>query len=133
MERIASITPPVKKYKTGYHLRKVSGYGAEGPWKDLPGQDPASQALSGLPGSATNQDERPTPMGVSVVDILAEPISPGNPCGHCTAGGSPGSPALVQVSMMEAILDFQFEVLTCHYNDGRQLPSQEPGKQWQRL
>jgi crotonobetainyl-CoA:carnitine CoA-transferase CaiB-like acyl-CoA transferase len=24
--------------------------------------------------------------------------------------------------MMEAILDFQFEVLTCFYNDGRQLP-----------
>jgi CoA:oxalate CoA-transferase len=26
------------------------------------------------------------------------------------------------VSMMEAVLDFQFEVLTCYFNDGRQLP-----------
>jgi CoA:oxalate CoA-transferase len=28
----------------------------------------------------------------------------------------------VQVSMLESILDFQFEVLTCFYNDGNQLP-----------
>jgi len=30
--------------------------------------------------------------------------------------------ALVQVSMFESILDFQFEVLTCFYNDGNELP-----------
>jgi len=30
--------------------------------------------------------------------------------------------ALVQVSMFESILDFQFEVLTCFYNDGEELP-----------
>jgi len=30
---------------------------------------------------------------------------------------------LVQVSMLESILDFQFEVLTCFYNDGEQLPA----------
>jgi crotonobetainyl-CoA:carnitine CoA-transferase CaiB-like acyl-CoA transferase len=30
--------------------------------------------------------------------------------------------SLVQVSMLESILDFQFEVLTCFYNDGRELP-----------
>jgi len=28
----------------------------------------------------------------------------------------------VQVSMFESILDFQFEVLTCFYNDGNELP-----------
>jgi len=29
---------------------------------------------------------------------------------------------LIEVRMFESVLDFQFEVLTCYYNDGRQLP-----------
>jgi crotonobetainyl-CoA:carnitine CoA-transferase CaiB-like acyl-CoA transferase len=33
-----------------------------------------------------------------------------------------GEGSLVQVSMLESILDFQFEVLTCFYNDGNELP-----------
>jgi CoA:oxalate CoA-transferase len=33
-----------------------------------------------------------------------------------------GEGALVQVSMFESILDFQFEVLTSYFNDGKQLP-----------
>jgi crotonobetainyl-CoA:carnitine CoA-transferase CaiB-like acyl-CoA transferase len=61
-------------------------------------------------------------MGVAVVDILAGT--------HVTQGIlaalfrkiEQGEGALVQVSMFESILDFQFEVLTCYYNDGRQLP-----------
>jgi crotonobetainyl-CoA:carnitine CoA-transferase CaiB-like acyl-CoA transferase len=36
--------------------------------------------------------------------------------------GVSGTGALVQVSMMESIISFQFEVLTCFYNDGHQLP-----------
>ena len=64
----------------------------------------------------------PTPMGVAVVDILAG--------AHITQGilatlykrTVTGEGALVQVSMFESILDFQFEVLTCFYNDGNELP-----------
>jgi CoA:oxalate CoA-transferase len=37
--------------------------------------------------------------------------------------GITGEGALVQVSMFESALDFQFEVLTCYYNDGGQLPN----------
>jgi crotonobetainyl-CoA:carnitine CoA-transferase CaiB-like acyl-CoA transferase len=36
--------------------------------------------------------------------------------------GITGEGALVQVSMFESILDFQFETLTCFYNDGNELP-----------
>jgi len=33
-----------------------------------------------------------------------------------------GNGARVEVSLLESMLDFQFEVITCYYNDGHQLP-----------
>jgi crotonobetainyl-CoA:carnitine CoA-transferase CaiB-like acyl-CoA transferase len=122
MERIGLDYARVKAIKPDIIYGEVSGYGAEGPWKDLPGQDLLVQALSGLTWLSNNQDERPTPMGVSVVDILAGTYLTQGILAALYRRGITGQSALVQVSMMEAILDFQFEVLTCHYNDGRQLP-----------
>src|SRR5579859_4417404 len=121
MERIGLDYATVKAIKPDIIYGEVSGYGAEGPWKDLPGQDLLVQALSGLTWLSNNRDERPTPMGVSV-DILAGTYLTQGILAALYRRGISGQSALVQVSMMEAILDFQFEVLTCHYNDGRQLP-----------
>ncbi|HEY4109174.1 CoA transferase [Puia sp.] len=122
MERIGLDYKTVKAIKPDIIYGEVSGYGAEGPWKDLPGQDLLVQALSGLTWLSNNRDARPTPMGVSVVDILAGTYLAQGILAALYRRGVTGQSALVQVSMMEAILDFQFEVLTCHYNDGRQLP-----------
>src|SRR5882757_1041834 len=122
MERIGLDYETVKALNPSIVYAEVNGYGNEGPWKDLPGQDLLVQALSGLTWLSNNRDERPTPMGVAVVDILAGT--------HLTQGilsalyrrGVDGEGALVQVSMLESVLDFQFEALTCFFNDGRQLP-----------
>jgi crotonobetainyl-CoA:carnitine CoA-transferase CaiB-like acyl-CoA transferase len=122
MERIGLDYATVKAIKSDIIYGEVSGYGTEGPWKDLPGQDLLVQALSGLTWLSNNHDERPTPMGVSVVDILAGTYLTQGLLAALYRRGITGQSALVQVSMMEAILDFQFEVLTSHFNDGRQLP-----------
>jgi crotonobetainyl-CoA:carnitine CoA-transferase CaiB-like acyl-CoA transferase len=122
MERIGLDYATVKAINPRIVYGEISGYGAEGPWRDLPGQDLLVQALSGLTWLSNNRDERPTPMGVSVVDILAGTYLTQGILAALYRRGITGQPALVQVSMMEAILDFQFEVLTCHFNDGRQLP-----------
>jgi len=122
MERIGLDYEKVKEIKPDIVYGEVSGYGAEGPWKDLPGQDLLVQALSGLTWLSNNRNERPTPMGVSVVDILAGTYLTQGILAALYRRGVSGRSALVQVSMMEAVLDFQFEVLTCHFNDGRQLP-----------
>jgi len=122
MERIGLDYATVKELNPKIVYGEVSGYGSEGPWKDLPGQDLLVQALSGLTWLSNNRDERPTPMGASVVDILAGTYLTQGILAALYRRGIDGQPVLVQVSMMEAILDFQFEVLTCHFNDGRQLP-----------
>lgn len=122
MERIGLDYETVKQIKPDVIYAEISGYGVEGPWKDLPGQDLLLQAVSGLTWLSNNNDESPTPMGVAVVDIMAGTHIAQGILAALYQKVTTGEGALVQVSMLESILDFQFEVLTCYYNDGRQLP-----------
>ena len=122
MERLGLDYEVVKKINPSIIYAEISGYGNEGPWKDLPGQDLLLQAASGLTWLSNNQDESPTPMGVAVVDILAGTHIAQGILASLYRRGISGEGALVQVSMFESILDFQFEVLTSYYNDGKQLP-----------
>src|SRR5215218_244182 len=71
MERLGLDYETVKKINPSIIYAEVSGYGNEGPWKDLPGQDLLLQAVSGLTWLTKNESDDPTPMGVAVVDILA--------------------------------------------------------------
>lgn len=122
MERIGLDYETVKQINPGIVYAEVSGYGTEGPWKDLPGQDLLLQSASGLTWLSNNHDEDPTPMGVAVVDIIAGTHVAQGILAALYKKGISGEGALIQVSMFESILDFQFEVLTSYYNDGRQLP-----------
>jgi CoA:oxalate CoA-transferase len=122
MERIGLDYETVKKINPQIIYAEVSGYGTEGPWKDLPGQDLLLQAVSGLTWLTNNSDEDPTPMGVAVVDIMAGTHIAQGILASLYKRAVTGEGALVQVSMFESILDFQFEVLTCYYNDGNRLP-----------
>jgi crotonobetainyl-CoA:carnitine CoA-transferase CaiB-like acyl-CoA transferase len=99
---------------------QISGYGQEGPWRDLPGQDLLLQSLSGLTWLSGDADQGPVPMGLAIADIL---------CGMHLAQGVlaclvrrtiTGQGGLVEVSMLESVLDFQFEALTTYFHDGGQ-------------
>jgi CoA:oxalate CoA-transferase len=122
MERIGLDHETVKKINPSIIYASISGYGNDGPWKDLPGQDLLLQAASGLTWLNNNNDESPTPMGVAVVDIMAGTHIAQGILATLYKRTITGEGALVQVNMFESILDFQFEVLTSYYNDGRQLP-----------
>jgi crotonobetainyl-CoA:carnitine CoA-transferase CaiB-like acyl-CoA transferase len=123
----------VRARNPGIVYAEISGYGEEGPWKDLPGQDLLVQAVSGLTWLSHDRNRPPTPMGVAVVDILAgahvcqgilsllyRRAVGGDPGGATGSGAGQGG--LVQVSMLESIMDFQFEAFTSFLNDGRELP-----------
>ncbi|MEP6746766.1 MAG: CoA transferase [Bacteroidota bacterium] len=122
MERIGLDYENVKKINPQIIYAEVSGYGTEGPWRDLPGQDLLLQAASGLTWLSNNNNEDPTPMGVAVVDIMAGTHIAQGILASLYRRTIRNEGALVQVSMFESILDFQFEVLTCYYNDGNRLP-----------
>jgi crotonobetainyl-CoA:carnitine CoA-transferase CaiB-like acyl-CoA transferase len=122
MERIGLSYETVKAINPSIIYSEINGYGDKGPWKDLPGQDLLLQSVSGLTWLSNNNDTTPTPMGVAVVDILAGSHLVQGILATLYQRAVTGEGALVQVSMFESILDFQFEVLTCFYNDGNELP-----------
>jgi len=100
----------------------VSGYGNAEAWRDRPGQDLLAQARSGIMWLSGNDGDPPTPMGLAIADMLAGH----NLCEGILAclvrRGVTGRGGLVETSLIEALLDFQFEVLTTHFNDGRRPP-----------
>ncbi|HEU4901533.1 MAG TPA: CaiB/BaiF CoA-transferase family protein, partial [Flavisolibacter sp.] len=71
MERLGLGYDTVKEINPSLVYAEISGYGTEGPWKDLPGQDLLLQSVSGLAWLSNNNGHTPTPMGVAVADILA--------------------------------------------------------------
>jgi crotonobetainyl-CoA:carnitine CoA-transferase CaiB-like acyl-CoA transferase len=100
----------------------VSGFGSADAWRDRPGQDLLAQARSGIMWLSGNDGDPPTPMALAIADMLA---------GHGLCEGIlaclirrsvTGKGGLVETSLIEALLDFQFEVLTTHLNDGGRPP-----------
>ncbi len=113
----------VKKINPKIIYGSISGYGEDGPWKDLPGQDLLAQARSGLLWLTGNKDDAPMPMGLAVADMMAGNALAQGILAALVGRGIHGRGALVETSLFEALIDFQFEVLTTHLNDGNRLPS----------
>ncbi|MEN9910063.1 MAG: hypothetical protein RLZZ540_3222 [Bacteroidota bacterium] len=99
----------------------VSGYGDEGPWAKKPGQDLLVQSLSGLAWLSGRNSQGPVPFGLSVADIM---------CGNHLVQGllaallkraKTNKGVLVEVSLIESVLDVQFEAITSYLNDGGKL------------
>ncbi len=103
-------------------LGEISGYGADGPWADLPGQDLLAQAMSGAMWLNGDKDDGPTPFGLSIADMLAGHILVEGILAALVRRGITGEGAHVETSLLEALIDLQFEVLTTHLNDGGRLP-----------
>jgi len=98
----------------------ISGYGKEGPWKNKPGQDLLLQSITGLAYTTGNGTNGPVPFGVSIADIL---------CGAQLVQGilaalirrqKRNEGALIEISLLESMLDFQFELLTTYYTNHQQ-------------
>ena len=96
----------------------ISGYGEEGSWRDKPGQDLLVQALNGLTWLSGNDGDGPVPMGLSIVDMLAGAQLAQGILACLVRRGVTGEGGLVEVSMLESALDFQFELLTNFFQDG---------------
>ena len=122
IERIGLDYKNVKKINPKIVYGTISGYGSDGPWSSLPGQDLLAQSRTGLVWLNGNGGEAPTPMGLAVADMLA---------GHTLVEGilaavikrfRMDNGSHVETSLVEALLDFQFEVLTTYFNDGNRKP-----------
>lgn len=100
----------------------ISGYGEAGPWKDLPGQDLLAQSRSGLLWLTGSYEDPPMPMGLAVADMMAGNALAQGILAALVGRGIHGRGAKIETSLFEAMLDFQFEVLTTYLNDGERMP-----------
>jgi CoA:oxalate CoA-transferase len=122
MEKLGLGFDEVKKKNPRLVYGYVSGYGKEGPWKDKPGQDLLVQSLSGLPWLNGDADQPPVPFALSVADMMTGAHLVQGILAALVRRGKTGHGGLVEVSLIESVLDFQFEVLTTYLNDGGQTP-----------
>jgi crotonobetainyl-CoA:carnitine CoA-transferase CaiB-like acyl-CoA transferase len=122
MERLGLGYETVRELNPRIVYGEISGYGDEGPWVKKPGQDLLLQSITGLVHLNGDANRPPTPFGLAVVDLYAGAHMVQGILACLVRRGVTGQGGLVQVSLMESILDFQFEVLTTYLNDGHQLP-----------
>ncbi|WP_448699526.1 CaiB/BaiF CoA transferase family protein [Mucilaginibacter sp. AW1-3] len=128
MEKIGLDYESVKAINPRIIYGVVTGYGTKGPWALRPGQDLLIQSLSGLTYLSDTADAGPVPFGLATADMI---------CGaHFVQGilaalirrAKNNTGALVEVSLMESVLDMQFEVITTYLNDGGKLPQRSSVK-----
>ncbi|HSX73708.1 MAG TPA: CaiB/BaiF CoA-transferase family protein, partial [Shinella sp.] len=122
IERLGLDYAAVKAINPAIVYASISGYGEDGPWVMRPGQDLLAQARSGLMWLNGDEAQGPVPFGLAVADMLAG----ANACQGILAAlvrrGISGAGAHIQTSLLESLIDFQFEVLTTHLNDGGRKP-----------
>lgn len=121
-ERLGIGYESVSAIKPSIVYGEITGWGKTGPWKSLPGQDLLAQALSGVCWINGNANQPPTPLGLSVGDLFAgQDLVQGILAGLVRAKRC-GRGCHVEVSLIESLLDAQFEVFSTYLNDGHKTP-----------
>jgi len=122
VERLGLDFATLRKVNPGLVYASITGYGEDGPWRDLPGQDLLAQARSGVMWLNGDADQGPVPFGLAIADLLAGNAIVQGVLAALVRRFRTGVGAHLETSLLEALLDFQFEVLTTHLNDGGRLP-----------
>jgi CoA:oxalate CoA-transferase len=125
MEKLGLDYQRVKEINPKIVYGEITGYGNEGPWRTKPGQDLLVQAISGVTWVNGNCEQPPVPIGLSVVDMIAGAQLVQGILAALIQKNITGKGSYVQISLLEAILDLQIELITTYLNDGAQLPKRE--------
>ncbi len=122
IERIGLDYEAVKEINPRIVYGSVSGYGNKGPWAKKPGQDLLAQSMTGLAHLSGDGDQPPVPMGLAVADLTTGHQLVQGILALLVRRGATGVGGTVDVSLIESILDLQFEVFTTYLNDGGKAP-----------
>jgi len=108
-ERISEVNPKVI-YASG------SGYGSDGPYSHLPGQDLLLQAMSGLGANTGTESAGPTVGAAAIVDQHSATLLAMGILAALVHRERTGEGQRVEVVMMQAALDLQTEPVVYHLN-----------------
>ncbi len=117
IERLGLGYEDVKKVNPRIIYASATGYGAEGPFKDRPGQDLLAQSISGLPWLNGRAGDPPIPVGLAVADIFTSTHLASGVIALLLRRERTGQGGLVESSLLESMLDLQFELLSANLFD----------------
>lgn len=120
MESLGLDYAAVKQINPRIIYVEISGYGRKGVWCHKPGQDLLIQSISGLTYTTGNKNDPPMPFGLGIGDYVT-----GN---HAVQGilaalirrHKTGMGALLELSLLESLIDFQFELFTTYFQSNEQ-------------
>jgi CoA:oxalate CoA-transferase len=120
MEKLGLGYAEVQQINPRIIYAEITGYGQKGPWKDKPGQDLLLQSISGLAYTTGNEKNHPVPFGLSIADNLSGAQLVQGILAALIRRQKTNKGAKVEISLLESLLDFQFELLTTYHSSGVQ-------------
>ena len=123
IERIGLDYASVQQINPRVVYASITGWSMAGPWVGFPGQDLLAQARSGVMWLNGDDGQGPVPFGLAIADMLAGSSVVQGVLAALVRRGISGQGAHVETSLLEALVDFQFEVLTTYLNDGGRIPT----------
>jgi len=121
MDRLGLGYDTLSKHNPRLIYCSITGFGAEGPYRDRPGYDTVGQAVSGLLSLLTERSA-PRPMGISLSDHLAGTFACYGILAALVARNATGKGQKVETSLIEATLSFIGENAANFFEDG-EVPS----------
>ncbi len=122
MERLGFGYEAVRAINPKIVYGTVTGYGSNGPWVDLPGQDLLAQARSGMMWLTGGAEDGPVAVGLPIADILAGAALAHGVLALLFRRERQGIGGVIETSLIEVLADLQFELLTTWFNDGGRMP-----------
>jgi crotonobetainyl-CoA:carnitine CoA-transferase CaiB-like acyl-CoA transferase len=116
MDRLGLGYEAVKKINPKIIYAAGSGYGSDGPYAHLPGQDLLIQAISGLGANTGTESQGPTVSAAAVVDQHSATLLAMGILGALVHRNRTGEGQRVEVVMVQAGLDLQSEPVVYHLN-----------------
>jgi crotonobetainyl-CoA:carnitine CoA-transferase CaiB-like acyl-CoA transferase len=105
----------------------ASGYCADGPYVNRPGQDLLVQALSGLAMITGTREHGPRAVGVSAIDHHGAALFAAGILAALVNRERTGRGCRVDASLLSAAIDLQMESFTCYLNGERPEDVRQPG------
>jgi crotonobetainyl-CoA:carnitine CoA-transferase CaiB-like acyl-CoA transferase len=119
MDRLGLGYEDVRKINPQIIYAAGSGYGSDGPYRHLPGQDLLLQAISGLGANTGTETQGPTVSAAAVVDQHSASLLAMGILAALVNRARSGEGQRVELVMMQAALDLQTEPVVYHLNGAK--------------
>jgi len=118
MDRLGLGYEAVRDFNPGIIYASASGFGADGPYVDRPGQDLLIQAMSGLM-AITGKAGAARAVGVSAADHHGAALMAMGILAGLVGRSQTGKGCRVDVNLLSAAIDLQMESFVCYLNGER--------------